>query len=94
MMIVTKNWPCLIASKRGQLELALSHIASKRGQLEPCRSAQASFCTLFPEGGVVWKIPYFGLLQRSYLFFPSSGIWPIQDQCMTDSPGRFNCKNF
>ena len=27
-----KNWPCLIASNRGQLELALSHVASKRGQ--------------------------------------------------------------
>ena len=24
-----KNWPCLIASNRGQLELALSHVARR-----------------------------------------------------------------
>ena len=93
MMIDTKNWPCLIASKRGQLELALSHSVKERTtRTLSIRTSQ--FCTLFPEGGVVWKIPYFGLLQRLYLFFPFSGIWPIQDQGMTDSPGRFNCKNF
>ena len=31
------------------------YIGSKRGKLQACRIGQ--FCTLFPEGGVVW-IPY------------------------------------
>ena len=76
MMADTKSWPCLIASKRGQLELALSHSVKKRTTRSlSIRTSQ--FCTLFPEGGVVWKIPYFGLLKRSFFFFPFSGIWPI-----------------
>ena len=44
MMPDTKSWPFDIGSKRGQLE-ACPH----RPVLHP-----------FPEGGVIWKIPYFG----------------------------------
>ena len=32
------------------------YIGSKRGKLQACPHSQC--CTLFPEGGVVWKIPY------------------------------------
>ena len=32
------------------------YIGSKRGKPQACPHSQC--CTLFPEGGVVWKIPY------------------------------------
>ena len=38
-------------------QIWLYYIGSKRGKLKACPHSQC--CTLFSEGGVVWKIPYY-----------------------------------